>query len=259
MSSQALAHIIEEVNTLTPEERRRWEAARRSHDLLIGRGRPLAEAESMVRRFPEEIPGTMGEFIKKSGRKARLRQTLTVLAATVFAVIALVAVYFGQQSVRSQAKAEEQHQRAEVMFGTAEELLEGTSAFQRLGPCLTLSEKSESLAPPLVSQSYFVGRWHVLQDQGSTDMDWYANGTCVFRNVFQGWTLIDRKYLPHGCNWSFQKISDHVFQINAQFVGADGQVINNPMQFQIINPMRIHNIVENYDAFRIGCMAPAGK
>ena len=38
------------------EQRRKWEAAGRSRDLLVGRGRPLAEAESIVRRFPEEIP-----------------------------------------------------------------------------------------------------------------------------------------------------------------------------------------------------------
>jgi hypothetical protein len=39
------------------EQRRKWETAKRSRDLLIGRGRPLAEAESIVRRFPEEISG----------------------------------------------------------------------------------------------------------------------------------------------------------------------------------------------------------
>ena len=57
------------------EQRRKWEAAKRSRDLLIGRGRPLAEAESIVRRFPEEIPVATRDFIKRSGRRARLAQT----------------------------------------------------------------------------------------------------------------------------------------------------------------------------------------
>lgn len=172
----------------------------------------LANAVDLAKRWGDELDAPLRDLIRRSGRRARLAQTLTVLAALVCAVIASVAVYFGQQSARNQTKAENQHQRTEVMFGIAEELLEGTAAIPRLGPCLTHTEKLESLSPPAGSQNFFVGRWHVLQDQGSTDMDWYANGTCVFRNIFQGWTLIGQKYLPHTCTWSFQRISDHVFQ-----------------------------------------------
>ena len=247
--------VVEEGET----EWRNADARRRRGYLL--RDPHLANAVDLAKRWGDELDVPLRDFIRRSGRRARLAQTLTVLAALVFAVIASVAVYFGQQSARNQAKAENQHQRTEVMFGIAEELLEGTAAIPRLGPCLTYTEKLESLSPPTGSQNFFVGRWHVLQDQGSTDVYWYANGTCVFRNVFQGWTLIDQKYLPHACTWSFQKISDHVFQIDAKFVLADGKAVSHSMQFQIINQMRIHNIYENYDAFRIDCSAamPAGK
>ncbi len=240
----------------------RWSQAQGSARwLLLLRNPDLANAVDLAKRWGDEFDARLRDFINRSARRARLAQTVMVLAVLVFAVIASVAVYFGQQSARNQAKAEDQHQRAEVMFGTAEELLEGTAAFPRLGPCLTLTEKVKSMPPPAGSQNFFVGRWHVLQDQGSTDVDWYADGTCVLRNIFQGWTLIDKKYLPHVCTWSFQRIADHIFQIDAKFVRTDGQVINHSMQFQIINPMRIHNIDENYDAFRISCLAPtpAGK
>ena len=95
------------------EQRRKWDAAKRSRDLLIGRGRPLAEAESIVRRFPEEIPVATREFIKRSGRRARLAQTVTAAAAVLFAVVAGAAVFAERQATRAQKEAEDQRQRAE--------------------------------------------------------------------------------------------------------------------------------------------------
>ena len=87
------------------ERRRRWEAAKRSRDLLIDRGRPLAEAESVVRRFPEEIPRATRDFIRRSGRRARLRQTLTAVAAVLFALVAAGAFYARNQAVRAREEA----------------------------------------------------------------------------------------------------------------------------------------------------------
>jgi len=95
------------------EQRQKWEAAKRSRDLLIGRGRPLAEAESIVRRFPEEIPDATRDFIKRSGRRARLAQTVTAAAAVLFAVVASAAIYAERVAFRAQKEAEDQRQRAE--------------------------------------------------------------------------------------------------------------------------------------------------
>jgi hypothetical protein len=95
------------------EQRRKWEEAKRSRDLLIGRGRPLAEAESIVRRFPEEIPGTTRDFIKRSGRRARLAQTVTAAVALLFAVVAVAAIFAERQATRAQREAEDQRRRAE--------------------------------------------------------------------------------------------------------------------------------------------------
>jgi eukaryotic-like serine/threonine-protein kinase len=103
------------------EQRRKWEAAGRSRDLLLGRGRPLAEAESIVRRFPEEIPAATRDFIKRSGRRARLAQTLTAAAAVLFAVVAGAAVYVERQAVSAQHEAEAQRAAAEEQRKSAEE------------------------------------------------------------------------------------------------------------------------------------------
>jgi hypothetical protein len=103
------------------EQRRKWEAAGRSRDLLLGRGRPLAEAESIVRRFPEEVPAAMGDFIRRSGRRARLAQTLTAAAAVLFAVVAGAAVYAERQAVSAQHEAEAQRAAAEDQRKSAEE------------------------------------------------------------------------------------------------------------------------------------------
>ena len=108
------------------EQRRKWQAAGRTRDLLLGRGRPLAEAESIVRRFPEEIPASTRDFIRRSGRRARLAQTLAAAAAVLLAVVAGAAIYAELQAVSAQheaeaqrAAAEEQRQRAEAAIAAA--------------------------------------------------------------------------------------------------------------------------------------------
>jgi eukaryotic-like serine/threonine-protein kinase len=67
------------------EQRRRWETGKRSRTLLIGRGRPINEARSILRRFPNEIPAEMRVFIKRSNRRAR-----RALAHNLFVVVLLV-------------------------------------------------------------------------------------------------------------------------------------------------------------------------
>ena len=89
------------------EQRRRWEAAGRRRDLLIGRGRPLAEAESIVRDFSGELPIATREFVRRSGRRARLMQTLTAAAAVIFFVVAAAAIIEWRYTVSLQREAEQ--------------------------------------------------------------------------------------------------------------------------------------------------------
>src|SRR5262245_33638282 len=87
------------------EQRRRWEAAGRRREYLIARGRPLAEAENIVRDFSEELPVATREFVRLSGRRARLAQTITRAAAVIFAAVAGIAGYEWWNTGRLQRQA----------------------------------------------------------------------------------------------------------------------------------------------------------
>jgi tetratricopeptide (TPR) repeat protein len=76
-------------------ERRRWNDEGHSRDLLISPGLPLARAESIVKRFGDELSPATREFVAASGRRARMRQRLTTAAAILFAVVAIAATGAG--------------------------------------------------------------------------------------------------------------------------------------------------------------------
>jgi tetratricopeptide (TPR) repeat protein len=76
-------------------QRRRWNGEGHSRDLLIAPGLPLARAESIVKRFGDELSPATREFVAASGRRARMHQRLTTAAAILFAVVALAATGAG--------------------------------------------------------------------------------------------------------------------------------------------------------------------
>lgn len=88
------------------EANRRWVTAGGSHDLLIPRGLPLAEAEDVLARFGEELAPAAREFILASGRRARRRQRFAQAAAVLFALLTVAAsggVFFAEmQQQRAQ-------------------------------------------------------------------------------------------------------------------------------------------------------------
>jgi tetratricopeptide (TPR) repeat protein len=87
-------------------QRRLWQDAGRSRDLLIQPGRLLNRAESIVKDFGEELSPETLEFVRASGRRARMRQRLTAMAAVVFAVFALIASGAGYLAHREERRAE---------------------------------------------------------------------------------------------------------------------------------------------------------
>ena len=89
------------------DQRRRWNDAGRSRDLLIPPGLPLARAESIVKGFGDELSSATREFVSASGRRARLRQRLTAVAAILFAVLALGATGAGIFAWREEQRAEQ--------------------------------------------------------------------------------------------------------------------------------------------------------
>jgi tetratricopeptide (TPR) repeat protein len=88
------------------DQRRRWNDAGRSRDLLIPRGLPLASAESIVKGFGDELSPATREFVVVSGRRARMRQRLTAVAAILFAVLSLGATGAGIVAWREEQRAE---------------------------------------------------------------------------------------------------------------------------------------------------------
>ena len=74
------------------EQRRRWNERARKSELLLQPGLPLAEAEATVARYREELTPDLRAFVALSGQRARRRQRLTVLAAAVFACVAVGAL-----------------------------------------------------------------------------------------------------------------------------------------------------------------------
>ena len=110
-SWQRASRIVEDnadfyrIRAEVEEQRRRWEAAGRRRDLLIGRGRPLAEAESIVRDFSGELPIATREFVRRSGQRARLMQTVIAAAAVIFFVVAAAAIAEWRYTVSLQRQA----------------------------------------------------------------------------------------------------------------------------------------------------------
>ena len=89
------------------DQRRRWNDAGRSRDLLIPSGLPLARAESVVKQFGDELSPATREFVFASGRRARRRQRLTAIAAMLFAVLAFGATGAGIFAWREEQRTEQ--------------------------------------------------------------------------------------------------------------------------------------------------------
>ena len=85
--------------------RRRWEKSDKKRDLLIPKGVPLAEAESIAKRYPDELGVPALGFIAASGKRARLRQRLVGATALVMAVLAVGATVAGIRAWRAEQTA----------------------------------------------------------------------------------------------------------------------------------------------------------
>ena len=88
------------------DQRRKWNDAGRSRDCLIQPGRLLNRAELVVKDFGEELSPETLEFVRASGRRARMRQRLTFVAAVVFAVFAVIAAGAGIYAKHEEHRAE---------------------------------------------------------------------------------------------------------------------------------------------------------
>lgn len=106
------------------EQRQRWLASGQRRELLLPRGVPLAEAESITTGFPSEVSPEAQAFVGASGRHARTRQRIVGSAAILFALIAAVAIWQTFAATSRQAEAASERDRAEANFDAAKGAVE---------------------------------------------------------------------------------------------------------------------------------------
>jgi hypothetical protein len=105
---------------------------------------------------------------------------------------------------------------------------------------------------PIASLEFVVGRWQVPSQReglsGRTDIDYKGDGTCV--GTDEGFQNGSGKQLRVVCRWAFKKLSDDSFEITSY------RTIDNMPQppwtgtFRIVSHDEIHNLAENYSAYR---------
>jgi tetratricopeptide (TPR) repeat protein len=157
-----------------------------------------------------------------------------------------------QQAEAARRLADQQRQQAEFRLAAADELLASSGKVEELRQCLASTARLATRPPPPASREFFVGRWHVDQGTGSTDVDWRADGTCDTRSIFTGTQSLDMQ--ADVCTWQFEKTGADAFVVTFQSK-LIGDNFRRRLPFKIINPVRIHNVEDNYDAFRIVCPA----
>jgi WD40 repeat protein len=123
-----------ETRTFIERQFERWsQAPGGARRQLLLRNPDLANASDLARRWGDELDAPVRDFIKRSASRARLAQTLTAVAAVVFAVVAGAAVYAERQAARAQQEAEAQSLRALAEVAMTEQLRGDLDGALRLG------------------------------------------------------------------------------------------------------------------------------
>lgn len=96
-----------ETRSLVERQFRRWSQPGHGRRSLLLRNPDLANAIELAKRWGEELELPLRQYIARSSVRARLAQTLTAVAAALFAVVAGAAIYAQQQAVRERHHAEQ--------------------------------------------------------------------------------------------------------------------------------------------------------
>ncbi|MGD0025639.1 MAG: AAA family ATPase [Xanthobacteraceae bacterium] len=114
------------------ESRRKWEAGNRRGELLLARGLPLAEAESIVGKYGDELAPEALAYVRASRKRAHRAQMIGWGVAAAFALVAIGAgieakVASDQRAAAeaARARAEQETQRADRNFAAAKQTVEG--------------------------------------------------------------------------------------------------------------------------------------
>ena len=114
------------------ESRRKWEAGKRRGELLLARGLPLAEAESIIGKHGDELAPEVLAYVRASRARANRAQMIAWGAAAVFFLLAIgtgftAKVAFDQRAAEevARARAEQETKRADRNFAAAKDTVDG--------------------------------------------------------------------------------------------------------------------------------------
>ena len=111
-----------ETRALVERQFGRWSHARGyGRQRLLLRNPDLANAVDLAQRWGDELGAPMRDFIKRSGRRARLAQTLTAAAAALMALLFAAAYWQRGLAIEQRMAAQEQRSIAEKNEAQAEE------------------------------------------------------------------------------------------------------------------------------------------
>jgi len=88
------------------ESRRKWEAGRRRTELLLARGLPLAEAQSIVGKYGDELAPEVRVYVRASRTRANRSQIVAWGAAVAFALVAVGAGIAAKVALDQQTRAD---------------------------------------------------------------------------------------------------------------------------------------------------------
>ena len=94
------------------ESRRKWETGKRRGELLLARGLPLAEAESIVGKYGDELAPEVRTYVRASRQRANRAQMIGWSVAAVFLLVAIGAGIAAKVAFDQRAAAEAARVRA---------------------------------------------------------------------------------------------------------------------------------------------------
>ena len=107
------------------ESRRKWQEGKRRGELLLARGLPLAEAESVVGKYGDELAPEALAYVRASRKRANRAQIIAWGVAAVFALVAVGAGVAAKVAVDQRAAAEAARVQADRNFAAAKQTVDG--------------------------------------------------------------------------------------------------------------------------------------
>lgn len=160
------------------------------------------------------------------------------------------------------AAKDKQRWQAIIWAAAADEQLDTHGTGEQLRACIASTNRLAD-DPAKASPDYMVGRWHVDEGGGSTDMDWNSDGTCVDNHMYEEVNGSELEVAGNGtgqkkevCTWKYKAVAGHDDEFEVDFDDSMlGPAYPKQLIFQIKSRTQMRNVNIGYDAFRIICPA----